>query len=90
MTDGVMLEAKGEGFAWAFKDGKLRYNHDGVREMIEQMHNQSEAAALANRSVEWHVAEKPLADYLAGVAMSLRHKNVTVVNTPPIYSLEAR
>lgn len=85
-----MLEAKGEGFAWAFEDGKLKYDHDGIRKMIKQMRKQSQAAAMANKSVEWHVAEKPLADYLAGVAASLPHKNVTVVNTLPIYYPNAR
>lgn len=56
--DGVMLEAKGEGFAWAFKDGKLRYDHKGIRDMADQMRKQSEAAAIAGKSVEWHVARR--------------------------------
>ncbi len=88
--DGVMLEAKGEGFAWTFKDGKLRYDHTGIRDMVDQMHKQSEAAAIAGKSVEWHVAEKVLADYLAEFAVRLPYGNVKVINTPPDYSGIAR
>ena len=84
MTDGIMLEAKGAGFAWAIENGEFFKNYRGTKRAIEQMQRQSIAAAAANRTIEWHVAEKPFADYLAKVAASLPHKNITVINTLPI------
>ena len=80
-TDGVMLEAKAEGYAWALKDGEFQPWYRGMNKLAHQMKKQSEAAR--GRWVEWHIAEKPVADYLRDHAMRMGYRNIDVRHTPP-------
>jgi hypothetical protein len=81
MTDGVMLEAKGDGYAWALQeDGEFFPNFKGKQKLVDQM--QSQSLAARGRLVEWHVAERPVADYLAKLACNLGLSNIVVIHDP--------
>ena len=85
-ADGVMLEAKGEGFEWALQeDGEFFSNYMGERKIIEQMKDQSVAAG--GRLVEWHFAEKRVADHFEIVTKRLGLDNIIVKHTPPLAAI---
>jgi hypothetical protein len=67
-TDGTMLEAKGPGLAQHLSsDGVWKpYVTKGKEKLDRQIRSQSVAAG--DRMVEWHVAEPPLAAYIAKFA----------------------
>jgi hypothetical protein len=79
--DGTMLEAKGPGFA-----DKMQGSKDwlgwfrGDEEIEDQMARQSKAAI--GRRIEWHFAERPVADYFRKFAEEERLKNIVVIHTP--------
>jgi hypothetical protein len=90
LPEGTLLECKGQGFAnimngspaddwpwpaWFSRPGK------GIRRITEQMREQSEAAG--GRTVIWHVAEAPVAEWLRNYARANRLDNIVVVHTPP-------
>lgn len=79
-SDGTMLEAKGPNYSWMFTvrpDSKVWAN---VRaEFLDQAKRQIEAAGP--RAIEWHFAEKQMADY-ARPLLQTRYGNVTVLYTP--------
>ena len=81
--DGAMLEAKGEGLGQHLTpDGWKPYWTDPESD-IRQMRAQSEAAAKANKFVEWHVSEKIYANYLGDYARR-NFSNVVVVWEPAL------
>lgn len=73
-----MLEAKGRGFAWALDGADFFEWFRGRERAIDQMMRQSIAAK--GRIVEWHVAEKPVAEVFARLAKPF--KNIKVIWTP--------
>jgi filamentous hemagglutinin len=81
-ADGTMLEAKGPGYA-SFLDGQGGWRDWFTRleRMQSQMEDQSDAAA--ERLVEWHFAEQPVADYFRGYAHDNKLFNIIVLYTPP-------
>jgi hypothetical protein len=79
-----MLEAKGPGYAWALTPNGWLRNYNGGPDMQRQMEEQSAVAGAAGRLVEWHVAEKPVADYLRLFAVNKGLTNVVVVWEPYI------
>jgi hypothetical protein len=83
-TRRVMLEAKGEGYEWALEGNDFALWYDGKERLLEQMKTQSETAR--GRIVEWHVAERLVADVLHRYAKSLGYPNVVVVHTPAVAS----
>jgi hypothetical protein len=81
-ADGTMLKAKGPGYAtfMAAPDVWRRW-FKKLRDMKDQMQRQSKAAV--GRLVEWHIAEKPIADFFRDYARKERLSNVIVFYTPP-------
>lgn len=85
-TNGNMLEAKGPGFE-QHMDGNggwklyFEFSNTGLLKLQKQIQDQSEAAG--GRMVEWHVAEKPVADYIRGYAEGQRLSNIVVIFDPP-------
>lgn len=79
-TDGVMLEAKGPGYAWALTPDGWRANYDGGSDAEDQMFRQS--AAAEERIVEWHVAEPAVADYFRKFTLENGLNNIVVIYTP--------
>jgi len=77
-----MLEAKGPGF-WEKMNTQNGWQDwfTGGRKMENQMRNQSMAAF--GRTVEWHFAEKPAAEFLRKFAAQNRLSNIVVIYTPP-------
>jgi hypothetical protein len=81
--DGDMLEAKGEGFEQHLtEDGKWESYWKGWQGDVKQMTKQAATAAYFGKNVEWHVAEKPIADLLQAYAES-QFPNVKVIWDPP-------
>jgi hypothetical protein len=80
-ADGTMLEAKGPGFAtFMAAPGVWRRWFKKLRNMQDQMQRQSKAAV--GRIVEWHFAEKPVADFFRKYAMDNHFLNILVLHTP--------
>jgi hypothetical protein len=83
--DGVMLEAKGEEYAWALRNGEFFKRYRGKQEIFDQMQKQSKAAGP--RLVEWHFAEEAVAIYFSKAveALKLQGKllNIVVIHTAP-------
>ncbi len=78
--DGVLLEAKGPGYANFVKDGEFRDFFHGKETLVEQAERQ--IAAAAGTKIRWSVAEKSAAD---AMRRFLRENDVTgidVVWTP--------
>ncbi len=80
-SDGHLLEAKGQGFA-KHMSGPDEWEpyFRGRDKQEKQIEDQSRAAG--DRIVEWHVAEKPFADYLHDYAKRHNLDNVIVIYTP--------
>jgi hypothetical protein len=80
--DGTMLEAKGPGFADKM-DGPDDWKgwFTGIAGLEDQMMRQNDAAA--GRTVEWHFAEQPVADFFRKFAKENGLTNVVVIYTPP-------
>jgi|SRR5579884_2196918 len=82
-ADGTMLEAKGPGYA-TFLGGAGGWQDwfTGAEDIEAQMQNQS--AAAAGRTVEWHFAERSVADFFRAFADKNRLSNIIVIYTPPV------
>jgi len=78
-----MLEAKGPGYA-TFLGGAGGWQDwfTGAEDIEAQMQKQS--AAAAGRTVEWHFAERPVADFFRAFADKNRLSNIIVIYTPPV------
>ncbi len=81
-SDGVMLEAKGKGYAWALTPDGWLPGYKGGPNMERQMAVQSEQALAVGKKVEWHVAEESVAKYLK--VYSQKFTNVEVIWDPPL------
>ncbi|MGH7034095.1 MAG: Tox-REase-5 domain-containing protein [Stellaceae bacterium] len=81
--DGTLLEAKGLGFEWAMTPtGEWRVRYEGTEDIMKQAKRQSEAAP--NRRIEWHFAEKRVADHFRDAFAGAKLTNITVFYTPAI------
>jgi hypothetical protein len=80
--DGVMLEAKGPGYADKM-DGPNDWQewYTGAKDIGDQMKRQ--ATAATGRMVEWHFAEKPVADFFRKFTEKNKLTNIVVIFTPP-------
>ncbi len=81
----VMLEAKGDNYAWAIRGDDFMPKYKGRAEIVAQMLNQSLAAR--GRTIEWHVAESKVADVMRKIADELGISNIVVKHTPPDYRM---
>ncbi len=80
--NGVLLEAKGEGFRWAMTGPDTwRRNYEGVKEIMGQAQRQSKAAA-DRYPVEWYFAEEPVANYFRVQFSRAGYSNITVFHAP--------
>jgi len=83
--DGVLLEAKGPGYANKFDD-KLRpqkwFAPSGARQLADQADRQLKAAPGV--SIRWHVAEKKAADAIRELLKGRGIQEIEVVHTPAL------
>jgi hypothetical protein len=80
-SDGTLLEAKGEGYAdLMFGSGYLPEWLRGLATLENQMYNHSRHAG--NRLVEYHFAEKAVADWARMYAARKGYDNIIVFYTP--------
>lgn len=79
--DGTMLEAKSPGFTNKMDTpDEWQDWFTGERKIESQMQNQS--AAASDRTVEWHFAEEPVAEFFRGFAERNEFTNIIVLYTP--------
>src|SRR5262249_30188793 len=82
--DKNMLEAKGEGFEQHLTpDGEWEPYWRGWKGDIAQMTAQAAAAEAFGKIVEWHVAQKPVADIYRAYAEA-HFSNIRVIWDPPL------
>lgn len=84
----VMLEAKGDNYAWAIRGDDFFPKYKGRAGIVAQMLSQSSAAR--GRTIEWHVAEGRAADVMRKIAHELSISNIVVKHTPPDYRMPVR
>lgn len=83
--DGVLLEAKGPGYANKFLDNlepKAWFKNSGARNLVKQAKRQFNAAA--NVPIRWHIAEKKTAEAIQVLFERETVKGIEVVYTPPL------
>ena len=81
LSNGDMIEAKGLRYQrFLLPDGEWRTTFKGAKRIERQLLNQSKAAAAYGRLVEWHVAEKRVADKIREMASP--YSNVVVIWDP--------
>jgi hypothetical protein len=81
-SDGTMLEAKGPGYAEHLEGGYPAVWKGFEDKINRQVELQSRSAAASGRNVEWHFAEKEVADYFRPIWAN-KYPNVIVIYTPP-------
>jgi Restriction endonuclease fold toxin 5 len=85
--DGVLLEAKGPGYANKFFDNlepRPWFKPSGAKALVAQAQRQFEAARRTGTPIRWHVAEEKTAD---AIRLLLKREKVTgieVVYTPAL------
>jgi len=83
--DGVLLEAKGPGYANKFDDKlnpKKWFAPSGARQLVDQAERQLRAAPGV--PIRWHVAEKKAADAIHKLLEKERVTGIEVVHTPAL------
>jgi len=83
--DGVLLEAKGPGYANKFDDKlnpKKWFAPSGAAQLIEQARRQLKAAP--GTPIRWHIAEKEAADAIRVLLKNRGVSGVEVVHTPAL------
>jgi hypothetical protein len=83
--DGVLLDAKGPGYANKFNDDlspKRWFAPSGARQLIEQARRQLQAADGV--PIRWHVAEKKAADAIRKLLKGAGFDDIEVVHTPAL------
>ncbi|WP_428261675.1 Tox-REase-5 domain-containing protein [Haliangium sp.] len=78
--DGVLLEAKGPGYAKFTKDGDFRGFFEGQHGLFEQAQRQIRVAG--RYPIEWHVAEGDFARLLTEQFSRMSVRGIVVVHTP--------
>ncbi|NTX62868.1 hypothetical protein HUA74_19660 [Myxococcus sp. CA051A] len=81
--DGVLLEAKGPGYAKFFEglEPKEWFRNSGAKGLVEQAERQSRKVRGMGIPVRWHVAEKAAADALREFFKNARVVGVEIVHT---------
>ncbi|HEX8703627.1 MAG TPA: Tox-REase-5 domain-containing protein [Myxococcaceae bacterium] len=85
--DGVLLEAKGPGYAEFFEglQPKPWFDHSGgADDLIKQARRQSEMVRGSGIAIQWHVAEKRAADAIRKLLSDARVTGVEVIHTPAL------
>lgn len=85
--DGVLLEAKGPGFASRFNADltpKKWFKDTGARVLVQQAERQAEVARQRGVPVRWHVAEERAVQAFRRLFQEASVEGVEVVHTPPM------
>jgi hypothetical protein len=83
--NGVLLEAKGPGYADKFLDTlapEFWFEHSGAHDLIKQAKRQFDAAKGV--PIQWHVAESRAADAIRLLLKRAGHGAIEVIHTPVI------
>jgi hypothetical protein len=82
--DGVLLEAKGPGYAEFFEglDPKHWFRHSGAKALVDQARRQFNKVRGSGVPIQWHVAEKSSADAIRKLFKNAEVEGVEVVHTP--------
>jgi hypothetical protein len=83
--DGVLLEAKGPGYAEFFEglEPKYWFRQSGkAQDLVKQARRQFEQVRGKGISVQWHVAEKSAADAIRKLFKDAAVEGVEVIHTP--------
>jgi hypothetical protein len=82
--DGVLLEAKGPGYAKFFEGLEPRewFRNSGARMLVEQAERQIRKVHGMGIPVRWHVAEKAAANAIRELFKNARVVGVEIVHTP--------
>jgi hypothetical protein len=82
LSTGVMIEAKGTGYAAILADGETSFVWRRVEEkMVRQANAQIQAAQ--GRPIEWYFAERTVADYMTKVFAN-NGLSITIIYMPPL------
>jgi hypothetical protein len=81
---GTLIEAKGPGLSKFVRNGNFRNWFEGTSKFMDQA--QRQVAAADGRKIEWHVAEKDVADAIRE-RFRERKLKIEVIHTPPSPSL---
>ncbi|WP_227027903.1 Tox-REase-5 domain-containing protein [Corallococcus soli] len=84
-TDGVLLEAKGPGYANKFLDNldpKSWFKDSGAVELVKQANRQISRVRGTGIPIEWHIAEKSVADAIRKLFQENKIKEIAVIHTP--------
>src|SRR5579883_829033 len=85
-SDGTLLEAKGPNYLWMLLRSEEWFRTKGpYDEIMKQAKVQSDVAGW--RLVEWHFAEKPVADYFRREFAAKSLMNIRVVYEPPEFQV---
>ncbi|HEX8536611.1 MAG TPA: Tox-REase-5 domain-containing protein, partial [Cystobacter sp.] len=85
--DGVLLEAKGPGYANKFLDNlepKTWFKNSGARELVKQAERQLDATWGTGIPIRWHIAEEKTAEAIRLLFKEEQVVGIEVVHTPPI------
>ncbi|WPB76388.1 Tox-REase-5 domain-containing protein [Archangium violaceum] len=85
--DGVLLEAKGPGYANKFFDTlepRPWFKHSGAKALVDQAKRQLEAARITGTPIRWHVAEEKTADAIRRLFKLENVAGIEVVYTPAL------
>jgi hypothetical protein len=84
--NGVLLEAKGPGYAKFFDDLEPKdwFRHSGAQGLIEQARRQSEKVRGMGIPIEWHVAEARAAEAISLLLERNSIKGIKVIHTPAL------
>ncbi len=80
-SDGTMLEAKSTGYLAMMRDKPFFWREIIMPKFYTQARNQITAAA--SRPIEWHFAEKEVADYVRA-KFAEKDFRIPVIYTPPL------
>jgi hypothetical protein len=84
--DGVLLEAKGPGYAKFFDDLEPKdwFRHSGASGLVEQARRQSQRVRGMGIRIEWHVAEAAAAEAIAQLLERNSITGIRVIHTPAL------
>jgi hypothetical protein len=85
--DGVLLEAKGPGYANKFLDNltpKVWFARSGAKALVEQARRQLRVAHGTGTSIRWHIAEEKTAEAIKELLRANDIEGIEVVFTAPL------
>jgi hypothetical protein len=85
--DGVLLEAKGPGYANKFLESlepKPWFKPSGAKALVDQARRQFEAARSTGTPIRWHVAEEKTAEAIRRLFTNRGVVGIEVVYTPAL------